>query len=129
MPAGSSNSFVHTWPSREVVDAAAREWAERVSRERGDVAAVGYVGSYARGDWGHGSDLDLIVIVDGDLPPVGERGRAWDTASLPVPTDLILYSQDEWRNHLDRSPRWRRTVANEAVWLLGNPAVPLSADD
>jgi len=24
---------------------------------------IGYFGSYARGDWGVGSDLDLLVIV------------------------------------------------------------------
>jgi predicted nucleotidyltransferase len=29
-----------------------------------EVVRVGYFGSYARGDWGVGSDLDLIIIVD-----------------------------------------------------------------
>ncbi|WP_376791658.1 nucleotidyltransferase domain-containing protein [Thermoflexus sp.] len=46
-----------------------RIWAERVARERPEVLRIGYFGSYARGDWGVGSDLDLVVIVRrSDLP-------------------------------------------------------------
>jgi predicted nucleotidyltransferase len=33
------------------------------------VLEIGYFGSYARGDWGVGSDVDLIVIVaESELP-------------------------------------------------------------
>lgn len=123
MRAGSWNSSVHTWPDLSTVHAAAARWAESTARRRADLAAIGYIGSYARGDWGPGSDLDLIVVTRGELPPLGERAREWDTADIPVPTDLILYSAGEWRRALARSPRWRRVVKEEAVWLIGGPEV------
>jgi predicted nucleotidyltransferase len=119
MPERSSSTFVRTWPDRSTVDEAARAWAERAQREHDKILAIGYVGSYARGDWGPGSDLDLIVIVRGELPPIGERARTWDTRGIPVPVDLLLYSLREWRASLDRSARWLGIVTHEAVWLYG----------
>ncbi len=121
MPVRFSNSPILRWPDRVAVHRAALAWAGRVTAERDDIDAIGYVGSYARGDWGPGSDLDLIVVVRGGLPPIGERARHWDTASFPVPVDLLLYSAAEWRAHLGRSPRWAQTVAEDAVWLTGGP--------
>ena len=121
MPVRSSTSSVHRWPDRAAVHAAALAWAERVAADREDVEAIGYLGSYARGDWGFGSDLDLIVVLRGELPPIGARARHWDTSAIPVPVDLLLYSRPEWRAALDRSPRWATTVENEAVWLTGGP--------
>ena len=121
MPGRSSHLSIHTWPDRATVDAAVRGWASGVVATRTDVIAIGYVGSYARGDWGPGSDVDLIVILAGDLTPIGERARGWDTTRLPVPADLVLYSEREWRGHVARSGRWRETVHNEAVWVVGSP--------
>jgi predicted nucleotidyltransferase len=92
-----------------------------MARSRKDILAIGYLGSYARGDWGPGSDVDLIVIVVGELPPLGERARGWDTTQLPVPADLLLYSEGEWRSHMTRSARWRATVEREVVWVAGEP--------
>lgn len=121
MPVRLSGSPVLRWPDRGAVHRAALARAERVTAERDDIDAIGYVGSYARGDWGPGSDLDLVVVIRGGLPPIGERARHRDTASFPVPVDLLLYSTAEWRAHLERSPRWAQTVAEEAVWLTGGP--------
>jgi predicted nucleotidyltransferase len=45
------------------VDAAVRDWAERIIDERPEVLWIGYFGSYARGDWGVGSDIDLIALL------------------------------------------------------------------
>ncbi len=119
MPDRSSNSFVHTWPDAASVHEAARGWAERAQREHPDIMAIGYTGSYAHGDWGPGSDLDLIVVVRGELPPIGERAREWDTRGIPVPVDLLLYSEREWRASLEHSARRLRIMRDEAVWIMG----------
>jgi predicted nucleotidyltransferase len=54
---------VFKWPDRETVLAAAGRWALMVRAQDPSVREVLCVGSYARGDWGVGSDLDVIVVV------------------------------------------------------------------
>jgi predicted nucleotidyltransferase len=116
MPVRSLGSSVLTWPDARTVDAAVRDWARRAARERGDVVRVGYFGSYARGDWGVGSDLDLVVVVERSDVPFERRAAGWDITGLPVPADVLVYTRDEWQS-LDRSARFSRALAREAVWV------------
>ncbi len=116
MPVKSLRSSVLKWPNRETVDRAVRIWAERVARERPEVLRIGYFGSYARGDWGVGSDLDLIVIVRRSDLPFERRAVDWDTSPLPVPTDLLIYTQEEWEA-LDRGGRFYQTLLQETIWV------------
>jgi uncharacterized protein len=115
MPVRSLHSSVLKWPDKATVDQAARAWAQRLAREHQEITGIAYFGSYARGDWGVGSDLDVIVIVKTTSRPFEERNRDYDTQKLPVPTDLIVYTLEEWRQ-LDRQPFFRRLL-NEAVWV------------
>jgi predicted nucleotidyltransferase len=63
MPVRSLNSSVLKWPSAQVVERALRHWSEKTIGRRKDVLRIGYFGSYARGDWGVGSDLDVIIVL------------------------------------------------------------------
>jgi predicted nucleotidyltransferase len=72
-----------------------RRWAENVAQQRQDVVRIGYFGSYARGDWGVGSDLDLVVVVESSDLLFQRRAATWDMIELPVPTDLLVYTQLE----------------------------------
>lgn len=94
-------------------------WAERLGAERHDLVAVGYIGSYARGDWGPGSDVDLVVLLEDADEPFWERALGFDTTGLPVPADLLVFGRDEWSERMDASDRFARTVRREAVWVLG----------
>lgn len=120
MPVKSSRSSVLKWPGREVVDQAVREWARQIARERPEVIRIGYFGSYARGDWGVGSDVDLIVIVRSSTAPFERRTVGWDTSQIPVPADLLIYTQEEWEA-LDRGGRFYQTLMNEAIWVYERP--------
>jgi predicted nucleotidyltransferase len=80
------------------------------------IIELGYFGSYARGDWGVGSDLDLIVIVESSSEPMERRATEWDTTDLPVPADLLVYTEDEWQKMRSQG-RFGRTVMREAVWV------------
>jgi predicted nucleotidyltransferase len=115
MPVRSLNSSVLRWVSREEALQAAKAWAERVAQERPEVLRVGCFGSAARGDWGVGSDLDLLVIVAHSDKPFLYRATDFDTTSLPVPADLLVYTQDEWAA-MERSGRCGRLGA-EVRWL------------
>jgi hypothetical protein len=52
-----------------VVDYVVCVWAQHLAREHPAIRRIGYLGLYARGDWGVGSDLDVIAIVDDATQP------------------------------------------------------------
>ena len=116
MPVRSLSSSVLKWPNKQLVDSAIRCWAEKVSKKRKDVQKIGYFGSYARGDWGVGSDLDIVVILDGSDKPMERRAVDWDTTNLPVPSDLLIYTLDEWEKMRDAG-RFCGTLMQEAIWI------------
>jgi len=108
------------------VDQAVREWARQIARERPEVIRIGYFGSYARGDWGVGSDVDLVVIVRSSPVPFERRATGWDTSRIPVPADLLIYTQEEWEA-LDRGGRFYQTLMKEAVWVYERPELQADA--
>ena len=116
MPTRSLSSAVLKWPDRQSVDRSVRRWAENVVQQRRDVVRIGYFGSYARGDWGVGSDLDLIVVVESSTQPFHRRAATWNMIELPVPTDLLVYTEEEWQL-LRHKGRFSHTVMKEAVWV------------
>lgn len=116
MPVRSLRSPVLTWPDARAVDQAARRWARQVASARPEVRRIGYIGSYARGDWGVGSDLDLLVIVASADQPFGRRPTGWDLTDLPVPAEALIYTEDEWQS-LDPRSRFHRTITQEVVWV------------
>jgi len=98
------------------VDREARRWAEKAAADRKGVLQIGYFGSYARGDWGVGSDLDVVVVLEHSEQPFERRGAEWDTMGLPVPADVLVYTQEEWDGFGQRR-QFRQAVAQETVWV------------
>lgn len=117
MPVRSSDSSVLRWPAPDEVLGAARAWAAQVGRTRAEVARIGVFGSYARGDWGVGSDLDLIAILDRSDLPFERRALSFDLLDLPVPAELLVYTTSEWERLLEEGGRFSRVVAAEAIWV------------
>lgn len=120
MPVRSLRSSVLRWPDTGTVDAAARRWAHSVAAVRPELSRAGYFGSYARGDWGPGSDLDLLLIVEHSAKPFERRAAAWDVTDLPVPADVVVYTASEWEA-LGGRGRFHDTVTREAVWVYSRP--------
>jgi uncharacterized protein len=53
-------------------------------------------GSYARGDWRRGSDLDILVEMETDLPPSQRRLLARRALGrTPCPVDVLVYTPAE----------------------------------
>ena len=44
------------------------------------------------------------------------RAATWDLTGLPVPADVLVYTEDEWRR-LDQASRFARVLAREVVWV------------
>ncbi len=120
MRAQSSTSSVKRWPTADSVLAALREWARRQADARPELAALGCFGSYARGDNGFGSDLDLVAIVERSDVPRMERNRDWPFERLPVPADLLVFTVDEWDRMMKRAGRFARVMETEVVWVVGS---------
>jgi predicted nucleotidyltransferase len=125
VPVRSLRSSVLKWPALEEVDRAARAWASRLAEDDSSVVAVGYIGSSARGDWGVGSDLDLVIVRTG-----ADRRGATDTPhdlrleSLPVPAELLEYDADEWRRLMASDRPFATVLRDKTVWLIGGDRVP-----
>ncbi len=117
MPVRSLTSSVLKWPDRATVDAAVRHWAEQQKALHPELRRLGYFGSYARGDWGVGSDLDLIALVSRSDLPFRERPMAWDLTTLPVPAEILVYTLAEWQQLEQEGGRFATTIRAEAVWL------------
>ena len=67
-------------------------WGQVVAREHPELVRIGYIGSYARGDWGVGSDVDLVVVVSRSEVPDLRRAAEFDATDLPVPADVLVYT-------------------------------------
>ena len=96
MPVRSLTSSVLRWPDREGVRRAITGWAAQM-RSRAGVTRVGCFGSFVQGRWGVGSDVDLLVIVETSTEPMYRRPLLFDTSTLPVAADLLVYTEAEWK--------------------------------
>lgn len=117
MPVRSSNTRVLKWPDGAEVDAAARRLARELAAAHPELQRLGYFGSYARGDWGVGSDLDLVAVVSDSRRAFAERALDFDTTTLPVPAELVVYTDAEWREIEQRRDRFAERLRAETVWV------------
>lgn len=112
MPVRSLNSPILKWPSRQAVLAAAEAWGGELQRRDARVVKVGVFGSYARGDAGVGSDLDLVVLVR-----AGSGAPLFDVTRLPVPADVVVFEERRWAQASAEATGIARSIAREARWL------------
>ena len=123
MPVPSLNGSVRRWPAAAEVLEQAERWAALQRSAHPDLMAVGVFGSYGRGTAGVGSDLDLLLILQRCDEPIWERLRRWDTRSLPLACDLIVYSLTEWRSLPQWNPRLAQALRNDTRWLGDQPEI------
>ena len=117
MPVRSLNSAVFKWPDREAVLAAARTWAAALRQRDPAVERVACIGSYARGDWGVGSDLDVVVFLTESRLSWGERYQRYYPDGLPVPADVWVYTRAEWEKLGSDSPGLVERLRREMLEL------------
>jgi uncharacterized protein len=117
MPVRSLDSSVLAWPDRPTVEAALHNWVDTHRAARPELRGLGFFGSYARDEWGPGSDLDLVLIADEDAP-FETRGARWDLTRLPVPAEALVYTPAEFQAVLRRGDRFARMLERDLVWVL-----------
>ncbi len=117
MPVRSLSSSVLRWPDARAVRGALRTWSERAARAHPELQAVGLFGSYARGDWGVGSDADVVLVLEHAPAPFVERARDWDLSTLPVPADVLVYDAAEWEALPSAPTRWSAVLREDLIWI------------
>jgi uncharacterized protein len=118
MPVRFSTSSVARWPERATVEAAARAWAAGEAARRPELLRLGCFGSYARGEPGPGSDLDLVAVVRESAFPFERRALEWDLLGLPVAAEILVYTEREWGDMQRSERRFARVLREETVWLF-----------
>ena len=119
MPVKSSRSSVLVWPKREEVHRALTIWATALAEGQENVSAVGYFGSYAKGDHGVGSDLDLVVLLTHSDKPPERRALRWPLEALPVGADVLAYTLEEWQSGVQEGARMFKMLGATTVWVWG----------
>lgn len=74
--------------------------AQVCARLAGRVEAAYLFGSYGTPDYHAGSDIDLILVVETDLPVVERPQRFSDLYELFPNIDLLVYRREEFANLL-----------------------------
>jgi hypothetical protein len=111
------------WPCRDEVKKALRQWIEKKMATSTEIIMLGYFGSFAKDNWGVGSDLDLIAIIQDSSIPFERRRLTWNFDTLPVPTDILIYTMKEWQDMRQRGGKFVDMIEKEAVWLYRDNAL------
>ncbi len=116
MPTRLLTSALMRWPNAVEVDHAFQVWAREVMSRHPEVVRVGYVGSYARGNWGVGSDLDIVIILRQTTVPFFSRLLDVTDDGLPVPADILVYTERELKMMRERGSRFSGELDQNAIW-------------
>jgi hypothetical protein len=100
--------------------AALARWVQSEAARHPELVRLGCFGSYARGDWGPGSDLDLVAVVRECDTPFERRAVCWATEQLPVPVQLLVYTQAEWQDLSASGGRFGRVLEAEILWVYAS---------
>lgn len=116
MPVKLLSSSVIKWPDAQTVIKDVENWAKRIKKSNKNVLRIGYFGSYAKGNWGVGSDIDVIIIVKQADQPFIRRASEWDATILAVPADLLVYTSAEWQKVCEQGKICRNLI-EDVKWI------------
>lgn len=105
------------------LEAASKAWLQHHAPP--GLLALGYLGSYARGEAGVGSDLDLVLLVKESALPPWQRPAQLPLEDLPVPAEALVYTLEEGQALPQKSPRFAEILRRETRWVFGtHPSHP-----
>ncbi|MGA2977498.1 MAG: nucleotidyltransferase domain-containing protein [Spirochaetia bacterium] len=92
-------------------------WSRSLRESNPHVRRIGLFGSYAKGTYSPGSDLDIILIMDASTEPRWfMRSAAIDTMGLGIGADLFIYTESEMAR-MEKTSGWFRHIMEEALWF------------
>lgn len=92
-----------------------REFSRRLKREL-HAEAVYLFGSFARNDVHEGSDIDLMIIAETDLPFCERIGKVLEMTRLPV--EPIVYTSQEFLEMQRSGSQFIHEILKTAIRLV-----------
>lgn len=80
--------------------------------------SVGVIGSFAKGDFGPGSDMDVLVIGDEARPGAADTALAHLSAMCGRELSCIVIGSDQYRRERDSMSGFIGSVLNDPVIIL-----------
>jgi uncharacterized protein len=91
----SSPSVKVTFTNREQILKALKNLIQEWTQQHPELEQVILFGSFARGDYFPGSDVDVLLILEKSDQPVLNRIREFLPTHFPVDIDIFPYTRDE----------------------------------
>jgi predicted nucleotidyltransferase len=89
----------------------ARRTAQRIAANHPEVSRVILFGSFARGDFGARSDLDLLIVLKSSQLPIRERIGEFIAECGAYPTDVFPLTEAELESRLQNGdPFWMQAM-------------------
>lgn len=121
-PSESSHSVAIKSVDSKAIEQAVHALVARWVAAFPNVEEVIWFGSWIRGVWGPGSDVDLCVILTKDSRRIQDRIPDFLPRQFPVGLDLFPYTREEL-NCLARSqPAWHRQIVERGRVLFRRTA-------
>ncbi len=113
---GSESKGILVWNTRDPLRGRTADEFERALKEKlaGRVEQAWLFGSWGTNDFGHDSDIDLMLVVNTDKPFLERARDFFDIMDLVLEMDLLVYTPDEFQTLTsDPSPGfWASAVAS-----------------
>ena len=90
-------------------------------KERQDVLRVSVFGSYARGRADLFTDLDVLIIMQTEMPFPERQHTVYELLASPVDLDILCYTPEEFESMRYR-PFFRHTLRDERLLYEKKPA-------
>lgn len=111
------SSAVPRFVNREEIIDLARRTAKQIGEGYPHVLKVFLIGSFARGDYGARSDLDLLVVLRASDRSIPERLDELLKYTPAFPTDLLPLTQKEVEARLEADDPFLRRALQEGILL------------
>jgi len=112
VPRQSSGSVEIKYTDPKLIDAAVRQFAAELKDRDSTVRRILWFGSWTKGTFSPGSDVDLCIIVDHDDRPRRERLPDYLPRRFPVGVDLFIYTEAEFRKLATEHPELYREISS-----------------
>ena len=91
----SSSSVKVTFTNREQILKALENLIQEWTQQHPELEQVILFGSFARGDYFPGSDVDVVIVLKESKAPFLDRITKFRPTSFPMDIDIFPYTRDE----------------------------------
>jgi hypothetical protein len=111
------NSAGPRFADRDEVLDLARKTARQTANQYPEVSEILLFGSFARGDYGLRSDLDLPIILQASNEAAPERINRFLTYAPLYPTDMLVYTDKELRARISGGDAFLARAVEESIQI------------